>query len=208
MHRDLVPEAAVMLSDPKLKEKPSVTKYVLVIGAKKVTRFGQFCLKSRISACYGPSLLPGGQHREERVDVSLLVEAPEGVEAAERVIAFLPSASVETLALGGLQKTLLGHSLFPFAPALHGKGLRRERGQQLQRRQSGRRAAAGRGLRERLVVGRGRRGARRDAVQAVGRWHAVSWGGEGWAKGWRGLGLCGVAWVLQRLDIGQRSEVR
>lgn len=123
MHRDLVPEAAVMLSDPKPKETPSATRHVLVNGAKNVKRFGQFCLKSRIGARYGPSLPPGGQHREEKDDVSLLVEAPEGVEAAERVVAFLLSASVETLALGRLQEALLGHALFPFAPTLHGKGL-------------------------------------------------------------------------------------
>lgn len=37
VHRDLVPEAAVMLSDPQPKEKPSATRHVLVISAKNVT---------------------------------------------------------------------------------------------------------------------------------------------------------------------------
>lgn len=87
----------------------------------------------------------------QKGSLSDLVEAPEGVQAAERVVAFLLSAPVETLTLRWLQEALLGHPLLPLAPSLHGEGLGGQRGQQLQGRRSRRRGR--RGLWERLVVG-------------------------------------------------------
>lgn len=57
---------------------------------------------------------------------SVLAEAPQGVQAAQRVVPVLASAPVEPLTLGRLQEVLLGHSLLPFPPSLHGEGFRGE----------------------------------------------------------------------------------
>lgn len=81
-------------------------------------------------------MTPGGEEVRKAAIcgglVSVLVEAPEGVQATERVVTFFPPGPVETLTLRRLQEALLGHTLFPLAPALHGEGFRRQRGQQLQ----------------------------------------------------------------------------
>lgn len=53
----------------------------------------------------------------ERHDVLVLVEGPQGVQAAEWVVALLGPAALETLALAHLQEALLGHALFPPAAA-------------------------------------------------------------------------------------------
>lgn len=64
--------------------------------------------------------------------LSVLAEAPQGVQAAEGVVFVLTSGPVETLTLGRLQEVLLGHPLLPFPPSLHGEGLGGERCQELQ----------------------------------------------------------------------------
>lgn len=141
----------------------------------------------------------------------MLVEAPEGVQATERIVTFLPSSPVETLTLRWLQEALLGHPLLPLTPSLHGEGLWRQCGQQLQggRSRSGgsrRRADAGRRLGDVLAdVCWWRAGG--DSIQAVGWWWRVGRGGERWAEGGGGLGICRGAGVLERLDISQRVEV-
>lgn len=64
--------------------------------------------------------------------LSMLAEAPQGVQAAEGVVFVLTSGPVETLTLSWLQEVLFGHSLLPFPTSLHGEGLGGERRQKLQ----------------------------------------------------------------------------
>lgn len=61
--------------------------------------------------------------------VLVLVEAPQGVQATERVVSFFPSRPVQTLTLGRLQEALFGDALLPFTSALHGEGLGSQGGQ-------------------------------------------------------------------------------
>lgn len=143
--------------------------------------------------------------------VSVLVEAPQGVQAAERVVvaAFLPSSPMQPLTLRRLQEALLGHPLLPLPASLHGEGLGRQRGQQLQRRGSRRRRAdTGPRLREWLVVGCWWC-AGGDCIQTIGGWWrcAVGGGGERWTERGRGLGVRGGAGELEHLDVTQRGEV-
>lgn len=138
--------------------------------------------------------------------VSVLAEAPEGVQAAEGVVAVVPPDRVETPSLSRLQEALLGHSLFPSTPSFQGESLRREGGQQVQggrrRRCSGggrRRADAWRGLQNR----RSRWG---EAIEAVGGRRRACGRGEGWAEGGRRLGIC--RGVLEQLQLTRRVRAR
>lgn len=135
----------------------------------------------------------------ERHHVLVLVECPQGVQAAERVFALLGPAALKTLALGRLQEALLGHALFALAAAtaFHGEGLGREGRQQLQRRERRGRAGAGRS-RDRRRVARG------GGVQAVGRWRKVGGRGERRAERRSGRSL---GRLLRWLELPKRGEV-